>query len=66
MHKILSEGVWNSLMCSDFHHQINMTCDKVAINGPSLKKLAQKKIKLAKVVVKEKKILARTWFLIIT
>ena len=37
-----------------------MTCAKVAINGPNLKKLAQKKIKLAKVVAKEKKILART------
>ena len=32
-----------------------MTCDKVVINGPNLKKLAQKKIKLAKVVAKEKK-----------
>ena len=37
-----------------------MTCAKVAIKGPDLKKLAQKKIKLAKVVAKEKKILART------
>ena len=32
-----------------------MTCKKVAINGPNLKKLAQKKIMLAKVVAKEKK-----------
>ena len=37
-----------------------MTCDKEAINGTNLKKLAPKKIKLAKVVAKEKKILART------
>ena len=37
-----------------------MTCEKVAINGTNLKKLAPKKIKLAKVVAKEKKILART------
>ena len=37
-----------------------MTCANVAINGPNLKKLAQKKMKLAKVVAKEKKILART------
>ena len=37
-----------------------MACAKVEINGPNLKKLAQKKIKLAKVVAKEKKILART------
>ena len=36
----------------DFHHWINMTCEKVAKNGPDLKKLAQKKIKLAKVVAK--------------
>ena len=27
----------------DFHHWINMTCKKVAKNGPDLKKLAQKK-----------------------
>ena len=32
-----------------------MTCEKVAINGPNLKKLAHKKYKLAKVVAKEKK-----------
>ena len=42
------------------YHWINVTCEKVAKNGPDLKKLAQKNIKLANVVAKEKKILART------
>ena len=38
-----------------------MTCEKVAKNGPNLKKLAQKNIKLANVVAKEKKSSREPW-----
>ena len=53
MHKVLSKGALNVkdykiASCAEiagynFHQWINMTCEKVAINGPNLKKLAPKK-----------------------
>ena len=51
MHKVLSKGACISKSikpsCAEiagnyFHHWITMTCEKVATNGPNLKKLAQK------------------------
>ena len=53
MHKVLSTGalnlkVYKTASCAEiagnyFHHWINITCEKEAINGPNLKKLAPKK-----------------------
>ena len=52
MHKVLSKDalnlkVYKIASCADiagnyFHHWINITCEKVAINGSNLKKLAPK------------------------
>ena len=66
MHKVLSKGalnlkVYKTASCAEiaenyFHHWINMTCEKVAINGPNLKKLAPKESNWRKT----KKILTRT------
>ena len=59
MHKVLSKGalnfkVYKTASYAETHHWINMTCDKVAINGPNLKKLAPKN------QIGERKVLAQT------
>ena len=61
MHKVLSKDalnlkVYKTASCAEtFYHWINMTCDKVAINGPNLKKLAPKKSNWRKCWRKKKK-----------
>ena len=42
------------------YHWINVTCEKVAKKWPKFKEIGTKNIKLANMVAKEKKILART------